>query len=187
VVTGQYALLAFLALDLHQGAGISLAEGSILVAVANGAGVAGRVGFGFLSDRHPERSRKAFLLAINVLALGGALLLFAVPRSAPPVLIGGIVAVSGLALIGYQGLWVTMVAEVAGPAQVGAATGFAVTFVSTAIAVSPALYGLVADQAGTYRAIWLVLAGVLAVALVPAALVREGGRGPVPEPAVADV
>ena len=30
IVTGQYALVAFLALDLNQGAGLTLAEGSIL-------------------------------------------------------------------------------------------------------------------------------------------------------------
>ena len=45
--------------------------------------------------------------------------------------------------------------------------------VSSAIAASPPLYGLVADQTGSYRSIWLVLAAVLAVALVPAALVHE--------------
>jgi MFS family permease len=66
-----------------------------------------------------------------------------------------------------------MIAEVAGPERVGAATGFAITFVSGAIAASPPLYGLVADLTGSYRAIWAVLAGVLVVAFVPAALVHE--------------
>jgi len=173
IVTGQYALVAFLALDLNQGAGLTLAEGSILVAVANVAGVIGRVLWGLVSDHHDGGSRKAYLLTINVVGLVGALLLFAVPPTAPIALIGVIVAIAGLALIGYQGLWITMIAEVAGPARVGAATGFAITFVAGAIAASPPLYGLVADLAGTYRAIWGVLAGVLVVALVPAALVRE--------------
>jgi MFS family permease len=173
IVTGQYALVAFLALDLHQGAGLTLAEGSILVAVANIAGITGRVLWGLVSDRHRGGSRKAYLLTINVVGLIGALLLFVVPPTAPIALIGLIVALAGVALIGYQGLWITMIAEVAGPARVGAATGFAITFVACAIAASPPLYGLVADLAGTYRAIWAVLAGVLVVALVPAALVRE--------------
>jgi MFS family permease len=173
IVTGQYALVAFLALDLNQGAGLSLAEGSILVAVANAAGVIGRVLWGLVSDHHRGGSRKIYLLTINVVALIGSLLLFVVPRTAPIALIGVIVAVAGLALIGYQGLWITMIAEVAGPERVGAATGFAITFVAAAIAASPPLYGLVADLTGTYRAIWIVLAGVLAVAMVPAVLVRE--------------
>jgi MFS transporter, ACS family, aldohexuronate transporter len=173
IVTGQYALITFLALDLNQSAGLTLAEGSSLVAVANVAGVIGRVAWGLFSDRRPSGSRKVYLLTINAVGLLGALLLFVVPRSVPLALTAAIVALAGLALIGYQGLWVTMVAEVAGPERVGAATGFAITFIACAIAASPPLYGLVADQTGTYRAIWLVLAGVLAVALVPAALVHE--------------
>jgi MFS transporter, ACS family, hexuronate transporter len=173
IVTGQYALVAFLALDLNQGAGLTLAEGSILVVVANAAGIIGRVVWGLVSDRHAGGNRKRFLVAINIVGLVGAVLLFAVPRSAPLALIGVIVAVAGLALIGYQGLWITMIAEVAGPERVGAATGFAITFVACAIAASPPLYGLVADLAGTYRAIWAVLAAVLVVAFVPAALVHE--------------
>jgi MFS family permease len=84
-----------------------------------------------------------------------------------------VAAVAGLALIGYQGLWVTMIAEAAGPQRVGAAMGFAVTFVTVSIAASPPLYGLVADATGSYRAIWAALAGVLALAFVPAAFVHE--------------
>jgi MFS family permease len=188
IVTGQYALVAFLALDLNQSAGLSLAEGSSLLAVANVAGVIGRVAWGLVSDRRPGGSRKVYLLTINAVALIGALLLFLVPRSAPIPVTGAIVVLGGLSLIGYQGLWVTMVAEVAGPERVGAATGFAITFVSGAIAASPPLYGLVADLTGSYRAIWLALAGVLAVALVPAALVRERAdwsrTDPVIDPAI---
>jgi cyanate permease len=41
------------------------------------------------------------------------------------------------------------------------------------IALSPPLYGAVADAAGSYRAIWAALAGVLALAFVPAALIHE--------------
>jgi MFS family permease len=177
IVTGQYALVAFLALDLNQGAGLTLAEGSILVAVANVAGIIGRVLWGLVSDRHHGGSRKAYLLTINVVGLIAALLLFVVPPTAPIAVIGLIVALAGVALIGYQGLWITMIAEVAGPERVGAATGFAITFVAGAIAASPPLYGLVADLTGTYRAIWAVLAAVLVVALLPAALVREHGAG----------
>ncbi len=180
IVTGQYALVAFLALDLNQGAGFTLAEGSILVALANVAGIIGRVLWGLVSDHHDGGSRKLYLLTINVVGLLGALLLFAVPRSAPVAVLIAIVAVAGLALIGYQGLWITMIAEVAGPERVGAATGFAITFVSGAIALSPPLYGLVADLTGTYRAIWLALAVILAVALVPATLVRESPPEAIP-------
>lgn len=173
VVSGQYAVLAFLALDLHHGARLTLATASLLVALANATGIAGRVAWGAVSDRALSRGRKPLLLALTAVGLVGSLLLFATPRSAPIAVLALVAAVAGLGLIGYQGLWVTMIAEAAGPARVGAATGFAITFVTMSIALSPPLYGAVADLAGTYRAIWGALSCVLAVAFVPAALVRE--------------
>jgi MFS transporter, ACS family, aldohexuronate transporter len=173
LVSGQYALIAFLSLDLHRGAGLALASGSLLVAVAQAFGIAGRVGWGAISDHLLSRGRKPLLLALTAVALGSALLLFAMPRSAPTALWVPVAALAGLALIGFQGLWVTMIAEAAGPARAGAATGFGITFVAIAIALSPPLYGLVADLSGTYRAIWAALAVILALAFVPAALVHE--------------
>ena len=173
LVSGQYALVAFFALDLHRNAGFALATASLLLAVAQAFGIVGRMGWGALSDRLLRRGRKPLLIALTLVALLAALLLFALPRSAPVAVWIPVAALAGFALIGFQGLWVTMVAEAAGPAQAGTATGFAITFVAAGIAVSPPLYGLVADLAGTYRAIWGALALVVGAALVPAALIHE--------------
>jgi predicted MFS family arabinose efflux permease len=173
VVTGQYAVLAFLALYLHQAGRLSLAAGSLLVVFANACGILGRILWGAISDRALGRGRKPLLLALTSAGLGSALLLALVPPSAPLGLLVAVAGLAGLALIGYQGLWVTMLAEAAGPARVGAATGFAITFVTAAIASTAPLYGLAADLAGTYRAVWVALSCVLLAAFLPASLVRE--------------
>jgi predicted MFS family arabinose efflux permease len=173
VVTGQYTILAFLALDLHQRADLSLASASLLVALANGVGIVGRISWGAVSDRALARGRKPLLLLLNATGLLAAVALLITPASAPVAVFGIVAGFAGFALIGYQGLWITMVAELAGPLRVGAATGLAVTFVQTSIALTPAVFGLVADVSGTYRAVWAALACVLLVAFVPAALVRE--------------
>jgi MFS family permease len=173
LVSGQYALLAFLALDLQHSSGFGLATASLFVAVANVSGIVGRIAWGALSDRVLSRGRKPLLLVLTAVGLLGSLLLLATPRTVPAGVLVVVAAVAGLALIGYQGLWVTMIAEAAGPERVGAAMGFAVTFVTISIAASPPLYGLVADATGSYRAIWAALACVLALAFVPAALIRE--------------
>ena len=138
VVTGQYTILAFLALDLHRSAGLSLASASLLVALANGCGILGRVFWGAISDHALGRGRKPLLLLLNGVGLVAAVALLATPRSAPVAVFAALAALAGFALIGYQGLWVTLVAEMAGPRRVGAATGFAVTFVQLAIALGEA-------------------------------------------------
>src|SRR5207248_166657 len=81
VVSGQYAILAFLALDLHRGARLALATASLLVAVVQAAGILGRVAWGALSDRALSRGRKPLLLVLTAVGLAGALLLLATPRS----------------------------------------------------------------------------------------------------------
>jgi predicted MFS family arabinose efflux permease len=176
VVTGQYTILAFLALDLHENAGLSLVDASLLVALANATGIIGRVVWGSVSDHALSRGRKPLLLLLNATGLVAAIALLVTPRSAPIGVFVAVAALGGFALIGYQGLWITLLAEMAGPRRVGAATGFAVTFVQISIALTPPLYGLVADVSGTYRAVWGVLVCVLLLALIPATLIRE--RGP---------
>jgi MFS family permease len=173
LVSGQFAIVAFLALDLHERAGLSLATASLLVALANLVGIAGRVAWGAISDRAIAHGRKPLLLVLTAVGLAGSLTLLLLPFSAPVGVLVAAAALAGLGLIGYQGLWVTMVAEAAGPTRVGTATGFAVSFTNASIALTPAAYGVVADAAGSYRAIWGALSVVLAVAFVPAALVRE--------------
>ena len=136
-------------------------------------GIVGRVVWGTVSDHALSRGRKPLLLLLNATGLVAALALLTTPRSAPIEVFVALAALGGFALIGYQGLWITLLAELAGPRRVGAATGFAVTFVQISIALTPPLYGLVADVSGTYRAVWAVLVCVLLLALIPATLMRE--------------
>jgi MFS family permease len=173
LVSGQYALIAFLALDLRSQDHIGLATASLYVAAANVSGIVGRIGWGALSDRALSHGRKPLLLWLTAAGLTGALTLLCIPPSMPAGWLIAAAAVAGFGLIGYQGLLVTMIAEAAGPDRVGAATGFTNTFLTVSIAASPPIYGLIADAAGTYRAIWAALAGVLALAFIPATLIRE--------------
>jgi predicted MFS family arabinose efflux permease len=173
LVTGQYATLTFLALDLHERAGLALTTGSLMLVAANAAGAVGRIGWGVISDQLLRIGRKPLLLAMNASGFGAALLLYLLPIRSSLVAIVVVAVVAGFSLIGFQGLWVTMVAEAAGPDRVGAATGLAITFVTIAIASSPALFGLVADAAGTYRAVWAALAVVVGLAFLPAMLLEE--------------
>jgi MFS family permease len=175
-VSAQYALVAFLALDVEDRMALSLATASLFVAIAQAAGIVGRVGWGALSDHLLAWGRKPFLLLLTGVGIAGVAALWAIPSSAPLPVLAVVVAVAGLGVIGFQGMFITMIADAAGPAHVGAATGFAVTFVQMTLVVSIPLYGLVADHLG-YHAVWGALTCVLAVAALPAVLVREQEPG----------
>ena len=173
LVSGQYAVLTFLGLDLHQRMGLGLAEASAFVAIAQAGGIAGRIGWGALSDRLLSRGRKPLLLALTAAGFAAVGLFYALPPSTPAGLIAAAVALVGVGVIGFQGLMIAMIADAAGPANMGAATGWSVTFVQLTVVVAAPLYGLVADWSGSYHTIFAVLTAVLALAFIPAALIHE--------------
>jgi MFS family permease len=176
-VSGQFGLLAFIALDLHQRRGLALAAGSLLAVLAQAGGVAGRVGWGLLSDRLLDRGRKPLLLVLTAVAFTSILLLAVLPDGAPIGAYVAVVLLAGVGVIGFQGLWVTLIVEAAEPARVGAATGAATAGLLLVAGAAIPLYGLIADVSGSYRAVWLTLAGALLCSLVPAMMVREVRTG----------
>lgn len=147
-VSSQFALLAFLALDLHQRARRTLAVGSLFVVVAQAGGLAGRIGWGS-SATGCSRGRKPLLHVVTNVALGAVLLLAALPASAPPAAIVAVVALADVGLIGFQGLWITLVAESAHSARVGAATGAATAGPLLAAGAAVPLLVLFADLSGS--------------------------------------
>jgi sugar phosphate permease len=173
LVSGQYAVLTFLGLDLHQRMGIGLAEASAFVAIAQAGGIAGRIGWGALSDRLLSRGRKPLLLALTAAGFAAVGLFWALPASTPAGVTAVVVALVGVGVIGFQGLMIAMIADAAGPENMGAATGWSVTFVQLTVVVAAPLYGLAADSSGSYHTIFAALTAVLALAFVPAALIRE--------------
>lgn len=177
--TGQYALLAFFALDLHQRAGIALTTGSLFLAVAQLGGLFGRVGWGVVFDRFRRYGRKALMLVVSACGLGSALALLELPPSSPRWALAAVMAFVGLGIMGFQGLFMTLLTEAAGPDRVGAASGMAVTAFQLATVAATPCFGFVADVSGTYRSVWVALTLVLLVASVPALFVSERDDLPV--------
>jgi sugar phosphate permease len=167
MVSAQYALVAFVALDASQRAHVSLAKAALLVAIAQGGGVIGRLGWGLISDRVLAGARKPVLIGLTAVAAGVALTLTVTPEHLGYWTYGVIAAFGGLSMIGWQGMWMTALAERAGAERAGAATGFSLTFVTIASAGAPPFYGLIHDVAGTFRASWGVLALLIIVSAVP--------------------
>jgi MFS family permease len=155
---------------------MSLPKTSLLLVAAQLAGIAGRLGWGVLSDRDRAQRRHPFLLALNVLAIAVVLALAFEPARRSFAALVVISVFAGLTLIGWQGLWVTALSERAGRGRAGATLGFSLTFVGAASGAAPPLYGLVADLTGELRSVWLALAVVLTVAMLPAALLGRPER-----------
>jgi MFS family permease len=174
LVGGQYVLVAFLPIYVNLTGKVSLKLATlVLVAVAQVGAIVGRIIWGIISDRVFHGRRRALQVLLSSIGVGVMLCLALVPGNAPLAVFAAAAFFGGLSVMGWQGVFVRWIAELAGVSAAGAATGFALTFIALAIVASPPLFGLVADLAGGYRTMWAVLGLVVLISLVPAYL---GGK-----------
>ncbi|MGH3329381.1 MAG: MFS transporter, partial [Streptomycetales bacterium] len=173
LVSGQYVLIAFLPVYLHESGRSSLPTAVLFVAIAQVGAIVGRLMWGVLSDQLFSGRRRPLLLAITLVGCAAFVLLGALPVTTPLAVFGLAAFLGGASVIGWQGVFVLSIGELAGPLRAGTATGFSLTFISVGIAAAPPLYGLLADLAGGFQVMWIVLAVEVGMALVPALLVRE--------------
>jgi MFS family permease len=178
LVSGQYAVLAFLALDIRERGGFSLPSAVAFLAVAQAGGVIGRAGWGFLSDRSFGGQRLPLLACVTGVGLVSTVTLAVLPSEVGLIALLAVTFLAGLSLLGWPGLWITLICEIAGPWRAGAATGFALTFVTVASFASPPIYGLIVDLTHSFRAMWLALALVLLASLGLLKLIHEKQDGP---------
>jgi predicted MFS family arabinose efflux permease len=172
LVSAQYAILTWLMLYLRDHAHIALTRGAWFLALAQAAGVAGRVGLAAWSDRAPARRFRLLSLCMIAVA-GGFVVLLLVPPQTPQPALALLAAWLGFFGLGWYGPWVAYLADTAPADQVGLTLGAAMAINQLGIIGAPPLLGLVHDLTGGYTALWACAVGVLAVAYVMTGLRRK--------------
>ena len=173
MAAGQWCLLSYLVLYLHDGRGLSHATAGIALAVATACSVAGRLIWGWVSDRPGWRARS--LIAAALLAMLGCALLAA---DLPVGAVWPIVALTGAALIGWNGAFLGVIADRARRGTVGNASGKVMTIVFGGSVVVPPLFGYISQAADSWGVLW----GLVAVCSAVAALVLKLFLPPEPPP-----
>ncbi len=163
LVSAQYGILTWLMLYLRDHAHIPLTHGALFLALAQAAGVAGRIVLAAWSDRTPG-ARFRLLTASMIAVAAGVLLLIFVPLQTPEPALAVLAAWLGFFGLGWYGPWVTYLAETAPEDQVGLTLGAAMAINQLGIIGAPPLLGLVHDLTGGYTVLWACATGVLAVA-----------------------
>jgi predicted MFS family arabinose efflux permease len=163
LVSAQYAILTWLMLYLRDHAHIALIRGAWFLALAQAAGVAGRVGLAAWSDRAPARRFRLLLLCMIAVAAGFVVLVLVPPQTPEPAL-ALLAAWLGFFGLGWYGPWVAYLADTSPPDKVGLTLGAAMAINQLGIIGAPPLLGLVHDLTGGYTALWACAVGVLAVA-----------------------
>jgi MFS family permease len=144
----QLSLTTYLVTFLHEDLGMGLVLAGMALAVAQAAGVAGRLLWGWVSDRFLGASRMLAALAVVVAvsAVGTALL----QADAPQVLVLIVLSLFGASAIGWNGVYLAEVARQAPAGKASVATGGTLAMTFRGVVVGPPLFGLIAAASGSY-------------------------------------
>lgn len=166
---GQFCFTAFFVVFVMQRAGLGLAEAGSLFSVGFVAGIAARVGWGWVAD---ATSSRAALAALGVAMAATALAATALGPGWPWLAVAALSASFGATAVGWNGVYLAEVARLAPGGDVGAATGGAMFFTLTGSAFGPALFGAVAGSLG-YDAAFVLMAAVTGAAGLWVALGKD--------------
>ena len=169
----QTVFLAFLVLYLHGVVQIALVVAAKYLVAVQCGGVAGRIGFGLLSDRLFGGRRRIVLAIAGLGSITCALLLSTTAPGAGPARLLPLAAAIGFFGVGWNGVQHTLMAELAGPRTAGTAVGLGLAISSLGVTVCPPIFGLVVERAGGFGAAWLSLAASMALGLLLLIPVRE--------------
>jgi MFS family permease len=161
LVMGQYCLVSYIVLFLNQIWGVPLVLASVFLAATQVAGAAGRPFWGWFSDAFVGGSRRLALAAVSVVGAAAILAIAWLPPGAPFALMLIAIIVAGGCVVGWNGVWITMLAESAPSGLRARSIGAGLTINQPAILVGPWLFGLFVDATGSYRLGWTLLAGLL--------------------------
>ncbi|HEX7127989.1 MAG TPA: MFS transporter [Thermodesulfobacteriota bacterium] len=174
--TVQVSWTGYFVLFLTETAGRSVVEGGAMLALANVAGIGGRIAFGLLSDRVFGGRRRIVLV---IAGAGSGLVAAAtalVGPGTPSVAVALLAVVFGMLGIGWNGVQLTLLVELAGKALAGTAVGLGLAVSALGVILGPPAFGRLVSLVGGYGPAWVALAGAMALALLLLATVREPAR-----------
>lgn len=174
LVIGQFCYQGYLALYMVDRFGWSKHLAALALLAVHGGGIAGRLGWGVLSDRLLGGRRTPALAWCAALCALFPFALIAMPRPVPVATAVIVACAGGVLLLGWNGLYSTLIMEAAGFDDViagresagardaGAAMGISMTMLYAVTFITPPAFGWMVERT-SYAAAWTSLAALLAL------------------------
>ncbi|MBN1367007.1 MAG: MFS transporter [Dehalococcoidales bacterium] len=168
----EFSSINNIVLYLNEGLEYSLLAAGGLLAITQAAGGVGKPLAGVISDRWFGHKRKPMFLIMATVS-GIACLVLGSNLSAGNWLVYIMMVLIGATALGFGGIFITMLGEMAGPGAAGFASGFLGTIMALGGLSGPPLYGFIVDATGSFAIAWLAMGGFAVACAVLLLLVRE--------------
>ena len=174
----QLCVSSFAVTLLVQEAGYGLVAAGVMLSVAQGAGVAGRIAWGWLADRFGIC--RALLIRLSAVMVACCMLMAWMTPQWPQSLVALLFLAFGASAIGWNGLFLAEVARLSPPGKVSVATSGAMVWNFAGILIGPALFAVIYRYTGSYVHTFGLLSlfalGGLVFLLMAAAAARRAAR-----------
>lgn len=168
----QLCLTTFLVTYLVREVGLELVLAGTLLAVANAAGAAGRLAWGWLADR--LRSGTAALILNGGFGIAGALATASIAAGWPVWAIAAAIALFGFCAVGWNGVFMAVIVRQSRPEAVALATGGSLTVTYVGITLGPGAFTLLHDKAGvSYAEGYALLSVFIVIGIACLAMARS--------------
>lgn len=158
----QVSLTTYLVTYLYEDLGWGLVAAGVALTVAQGAGVAGRILWGWVADTWLGSSKMLMLIAVGLAF--AAVATGALTAQTPHIFLYLVLIVLGATAVGWNGVYLAEVARQAPKGLAGMATGGTLGFTFLGVLFGPPLFGLIAATVHSYGVSFTLL-------LVPALIV----------------
>jgi sugar phosphate permease len=146
----QLSIAGFMVLFLTEKVGMSITEAGAMLALAQAGGIVGRIGWGIVSDVLFGGRRKIVMAIFSVMAAVSSIVLAMTGPETPRMVLLVTLAVAGVSAIGWNGINMLFVAEIAGRQASATAAGLNLTCSYLGIMVGPPIFGYLVDLTGSY-------------------------------------
>lgn len=144
----QLCLSSFAVTMLVQEAGYGLVAAGMMLSVAQGAGVSGRIAWGWMADRYGNC--RSLLIALCTVMVVCCAVMGSITPAWPRLWTSLLFLVFGASAIGWNGLFLAEVARLSPAGKVSVATSGAMVWNFAGILIGPALFALIYRVNGSY-------------------------------------
>jgi MFS family permease len=173
LLAGQICVVTYLVVFLVRDWGMSVTAAGFLLALAQGSGALGRLGWGLASDRLLNGSRRTVLIMAGLVSAGGCLVLSLLPSTSSHVWLGITIAVLAAGAVGWTGVQMTLLSELAAPGFEGRTVALGMFLQQPALLLAPLAFGALVDWTGSFRIAWQVLAAFVVIGALLLFGIRE--------------
>jgi sugar phosphate permease len=154
----QLSVVTHLVLFLKSKFLFSSVLAGICLALSQAGGIAGRIGWGLVSDFLAGGKRKPVFVVIGLIASAQLFLLAHLGQDRLGNYLFLVVFLLGGTAIGFHGILYGLLGELVRKELVGLATGFSLTITFLGIIIFPPLFGTIVDRLGSYTQAWDLMA-----------------------------